>query len=233
MKAGKNDIAMKSKIAFIPSLAALLLAAACSHEAASPPEEAWVYDPTPYAFQPPPFFPQLDIPPDNPMTVQGVQLGRMLYYDPVLHPDGALACASCHLQEISFTSGPAVLPHINLGWNTAFLWDGRVQGMLEDIMLFEVKDFFKTDLARLEAQPDYPRLFYEAFGEKGITYERAARALAQFQRILVSGNSKYDRALRQEPGLFLTDAEVNGYELFFQRKRRLFPLPWRHPVYRQ
>lgn len=213
---------MQKSTASILAFAALLLTVACHNEKALPPDDGWVYNPAPYDPPAPPFFPLLDIPPDNPMTAQGVQLGRMLYYDPVLHPDGALACASCHLQEISFTSGAAVLPHINLGWNTAFLWDGRVQGMLEDIMLFEVKDFFKTDLARLEAQPDYPRLFYEAFGEKGITYERAAKALAQFQRILVSANSEYDQALRQEPGVFLSDAEINGYELFFSERGDCF-----------
>ncbi|MCO6478971.1 MAG: cytochrome C peroxidase [Phaeodactylibacter sp.] len=215
---------MNRKVTTIFTLIALLLAAACQKETATPPgnENDWVYNPTPYNLEVPAFFPLLDIPSGNPMTVQGVQLGRMLFYDPALHHEGARACASCHVQEFSFSSDPEVLPHINLAWNSAFLWDGKVQGSLEDIMLFEVKDFFKADLGRLEAHPDYPRLFYEAFGEGGITYERAAMALAQFERTMASGNSKYDQVLRQEPGVFLTDQELNGYDLFFTEEGDCF-----------
>ncbi|MCB9289790.1 MAG: c-type cytochrome [Lewinellaceae bacterium] len=209
-------------------LALLFLAAsACQKETASPPDNNsnnnnWVYNPTPYHLEVPAFFPVLDIPADNPMTVQGVQLGRMLFYDPILHKDGTHACASCHIQQFSFSSDPEVLPHINLGWSSAFLWNGKVEGSLEDIMLFEVKDFFVTDLGNLEAHPDYPRLFYEAFGEGGITHERAAKALAQFERTMASGNSKYDQVLRQEPGVFLTDEELNGYDLFFTEEGDCF-----------
>ncbi|MEK7255269.1 MAG: cytochrome c peroxidase, partial [Bacteroidota bacterium] len=200
----------------------LLAVARCKkEEPPPPPDQNWTYNPTPYQLTIPPFFPILDIPADNPMTVEGVKLGRMLYYDPVLHPDSAKACASCHVQQISFTSTGTVLPHLNLGWNTAFLWNGKVQGTLEDIMLFEVKDFFKTDLDRLSRHPEYPRLFYEAFGEKVITNEFAAKALAQFQRTMISGNSKYDKVIGNA-NVFLTDAELNGYDIFFTEKGDCF-----------
>ncbi|TAK31902.1 MAG: c-type cytochrome, partial [Saprospiraceae bacterium] len=170
----------------------------------------------------PAFFPILDIPATNPMTVQGVKLGRMLYYDPALHQDSAKACATCHIQSHSFTSDPNVIPHINLGWSKNFLWNGKVQGKLEDIMLFEVKDFFHANLSRLQNHPDYPRLFYEAFGTDTITNQLAANALAQFERTMISGNSKYDKVLDQNSGVFFTDEELNGYDLFFTEKADCF-----------
>ncbi len=199
---------------------------ACSKDQMPPtPEQNWVYDPTPYDFNVPPFFPILDIPADNPMTTQGVKLGRMLYYDPALHQDSAKACATCHLQVNSFTSeiqSGQVIPHMNLGWSKNFLWFGKVQGNLEDIMLFEVKDFFKTNLSRLQNHPDYPRLFYEAFGTDTITNQLAANALAQFERTMVSSNSKYDKVLDQNSGVFFTDEELNGYDLFNTEKADCF-----------
>ncbi len=182
----------------------------------------WVYAPEAYTQKIPATFPLLEIPANNPMTVQGVKLGRMLYYDPILDRDSARACANCHIQAISFTSTGEVLPHINLAWNTSFLWNGKVQGSLEDIMLFEVKDFFKANLSRLQQHTDYPRLFFEAFGEETITYELAARALAQFQRTMVSSNSKYDKVIDPGSSIFFTDEELSGYELFFSETADCF-----------
>jgi cytochrome c peroxidase len=194
---------------------------ACSKDE-TPPGNDYVYDPTPYEATIPAFFPILDIPAANPMTVQGVKLGRMLYYDPALHQDSAKACATCHIQANSFSSDPTVIPHLNLGWSNNFLWTGKVQGSLEDIMLFEVKDFFMTNLTRLQNHPDYPRLFYEAFGTDTITNQLAANALAQFERTMVSSNSKYDKVLDQNSGVFFTDEELNGYDLFFTEKADCF-----------
>ena len=172
-----------------------------------------VYDPTPYAIETPDRFPIIEVPADNPMTVEGVALGRRLFYDPALHETESNACASCHQQQYSFSSDADVLPHINLGWNTSFLWKGEVQGTLEDIMLFEVKEFFKADLDKFNAHEEYPVLFYEAFGEKEVTHELAAKALAQFERTMVSSNSTYDRVMRGE--IFFTDEQYDGFEIFF------------------
>ncbi len=213
---------MKKIIGLLIAGAFLIALAGCEKDATPNPGHDWTYDPTPYELKVPAFFPILDLPADNPQTEQGIKLGRMLYYDPALHIDSTESCASCHIQANSFSSDAAVLPHLNLGWSSAFLWNGKVQGTLEDIMLFEAKDFFKTDLDRLRRHPEYPRLFYEAFGQDTITYELAARALAQFQRTMVSSNSKYDRVLDQSSGVFLTDAELNGYDIFFSEKGDCF-----------
>lgn len=200
----------------------LFALAGCEKDSTEKPHHNWVYDPDAYNLQIPSAFPILEVPAFNPTTEQGVKLGRMLYYDPALDRDSARACADCHIQAKSFSSSAEVLPHINLAWNTAFLWNGKVRGKLEDIMLFEVKEFFQTDLNRLQKHPEYPRLFYEAFGKDTITYELAAWALSQFQRTLFSANSKYDKVLDQTSGVFLTDEELSGYEIFFTEKGDCF-----------
>jgi len=185
-------------------------------------EDPFTYNPTPYAFDVPAWFPPMEIPAGNPTTVQGVKLGRMLFYDTALHPTGETSCAGCHIQQQSFSSAASVLPHINLAWNTAFLWDASVQGPLESIMLFEVEKFFKTDRSRLQNHPEYPRLFYEAFGTKVITNELIAKALAQWERTMVSGHSVRDMAVWADIGLFLTDEEVDGALIYYTEKGDCF-----------
>jgi cytochrome c peroxidase len=186
------------------------------------PHPDWVYAPTPYELNLPASFPILNIPGDNKLTVEGVALGRRLYYDSMLDKNEARACASCHLQSKSFSSFAEVLPHVNLGWNNAFLWNGKVKGTLEDVMLFEVEEFFQADMRKFNNHPEYPKLFYEAFGVEEITSTHAAKALAQFVRTLVSGNSRYDKAITPGSGVFLTDEELRGYEIFNTEKGDCF-----------
>jgi cytochrome c peroxidase len=174
----------------------------------------WTYDPTPFELEIPSSFPVMEFEEDNPLTVEGVALGRMLYYDPLLDPYQSRSCSSCHVQSESFSSYAEVLPHLNLGWNKAFLWNGKVRGSLEDAMRFEVEEFFQTDLTRLNEHPAYPRRFYEAFGAREITSDLVARALAQFGRTLVSSNARYDQVLRNEEGVFFTEEELRGLEIF-------------------
>ena len=172
--------------------------------------------PTPYAIPLPSNVPlAMAVPADNPTTVEGVALGRRLYYDPRLDGVADRACAGCHVQSASFTSRrvPGVPAHVNLGFSDVFLWDGRVEGTLEDVMRFEVEEFFRADLAALAADPVYPEMFAHAFGPGPITTGRAARALAQFQRTLVSFDSRYDRAQRGEGSL--SEAETRGAAIFF------------------
>lgn len=181
---------------------------------------------TPFTMDLPSYFPAMDVPADNPLTVEGIALGRMLYHDPQLSsagPQAGHSCSSCHEQATSFSvpdAGTAVLPHINLAWNTNFLWTGHVQGSLEDIMKFEVEEFFQVDVGVLEADPDYPPRFDDVFGPGGITRERVAMALAQWFRRLVSTNSRFDRFLRNEEAL--TPQEMAGMTIFFTEKGDCF-----------
>jgi len=175
---------------------------------------------TPYNLTIPVGFPPMAIPEDNPMTVEGVELGRKLYYDSILDKDQSRACASCHLQANSFSSKPDVLPHVNLGWNYNWLWKGNVQGSVEDIMAFEVEGFFKTNLTNLTNHPEYPTLFKKAFNVDKINYNDIEKALAQFIRTLNSGNSKFDKVQRSEAQF--TNEENLGFELFFTERGDCF-----------
>lgn len=189
-----------------------------------PDDTEWTYDPTPYKWVNPVFFPEMTPNPQNPMTMEGVLLGRHLYYDQSLSLGGPMegnACASCHLQKSGFkTPDQTVLAHVNLAWNNAFLWNGKVEGQLEDIMGFEVEEFFQADMANFQTREPYPRLFYEAFGNDSMNSRQAAFAMAQFVRTLISHNSKFDKYLRKE--LVLTNQEREGMLIFNSEKGDCF-----------
>lgn len=167
-------------------------------------------------------FPPMVVPDDNPSTVEGIALGRQLYYDRRLSPQGNRACADCHDQARAFTSptAPGVLPHINLAWSRNFLWDGRFEGTLDEAMIMEVEEFFVTDVERLK-QPDLEAMFAAAFGTPEVTTHRAAYALAQFQRTMVSGDTPFDRYADGELTA-LTAAERRGLELFYSEQGECF-----------
>ena len=175
------------------------------------------------------FFPTLtNIPSDNPMTEEGVALGRKLFYDPRLSgrdgTDGIRSCSSCHHQEKNFEYGAptgthhAMLPLVNLAWNTTGLgWNGGV-ATLEDMVLAAVTSPLEIDadtnqvVRFLQNTKDYPPLFEKAFGSREITFVNIERAIAQFVRSLVTSNSKFDRYLRGEEQL--NQDELVGYLLF-------------------
>jgi cytochrome c peroxidase len=167
-------------------------------------------------------FPDLVDPEENPTTVQGVALGRQLYYDNRLSPDGSRACADCHLQQHAFSNPEVVgvLPHINLAWASHFLWDGGFDGTLEHAMQQEVEVFFGTDVERLR-EPDLEAMFEAAYGSAEITTQKAAFALAQFQRTMVSTDSRFDRFLDGDASQ-LTAEEQRGMELFYSEGAECF-----------
>ena len=193
------------------------------------------YQPQPLALENPPAFVRMVIPADNPLTVEGVALGRRLFYDSILSADSSVSCATCHLPQLAFTDARAVsigvddvrgrrsspsLPNVGDYYKGLF-WDGRV-GTLEEQAFHPVRD--KTEMAmnwaevenRLRNHPDYPVLFRRAFGierTSQIDSVLAARALAQFQRTLVSSNAKFDRVKRGEAAF--TAAEERGSHIFF------------------
>lgn len=179
------------------------------------------YQTTPYELKVPSTFPDLKYHPENPLTQEGVKLGRMLYYDSILDKYQSRACASCHEQSSSFTTYASnALVHVNLAWNPYYLWNGEIEGLLEDIMLFETKDFFQTDLENLNSNAKYRQLFKEAFGVEEISYKEVAFALAQFERTKISSNSRYD-LYRKGIVQFTADEEA-GLALFFSEKGDCF-----------
>ena len=155
-------------------------------------------------------------------------MGRKLFYDPRLSgrdgTDGIRSCSSCHHQEKNFEYGAptgthhAMLPLVNLAWNTTGLgWNGGV-ATLEDMVLAAVTSPLEIDadtnqvVRFLQNTKDYPPLFEKAFGSSDITFVNIERAIAQFVRSLVSSNSKFDRYLRGEEQL--NQDELEGYLLF-------------------
>lgn len=194
------------------------------------------YAPTPYELELPSWLGMPFIPSDNPLTTAGVDLGRHLFYDPILSGDKTMSCSSCHHQDKGFADGLAVskgidgiegrrsaMPLINLAYNTkGFFWDGRAM-TLEQQALAPVEDPIELHttwpnvIERLQAHDDYPRLFRAAFGiekKSEITKELAAKAIAQFERTLISHNSRYDKVVWENDG-FPTDEEERGRQLFF------------------
>lgn len=217
---------MRSRAALLGiAVAAMAVWAGCRKDPAAEMPDPCAFPATPFQLDYHAFFPDPVIPADNPMTVEGIELGRRLYYDPLLSSSGPLAgksCSSCHFQEHAFTvpdpGVPAigntnVMSHCNLAWATHFLWDGSAGPTLEDVMRYEVEEFFQLDVDVLRNHPEYPELFRKAFGTCEITLPLVEKAMAQWFRRLTSANSKFDRFLKNEEALL--PGEWRGFQLFF------------------
>ncbi|MEZ5195173.1 MAG: cytochrome c peroxidase [Bacteroidales bacterium] len=202
------------------------------------PELIPIYKPTPYTIEIPFRFPtQLNIPENNPMTVEGIELGRYLFYDTRLagraEEGKYMSCASCHKQKNSFIVGlprphpfgldgtsthHAMLPLINLVWNPGhYGWNGSVPSIEEDVLgVITDPNEFNSSFDKVENAirniPGYPELFNKAFGSHDITVDRIAKAIAQFVRTLISADSKFDKYLRGE--IQLSADELQGFVLF-------------------
>ncbi len=197
------------------------------------------YTPTPYEIPVPYGFPTMVIPEDNPMTEEGRELGRHLFYDPILSRDSTISCASCHLIEKSFTDARALaigiegrvgrrssMSLLNVGYHyTGLFWDGR-SPTLEAQAIHPIQDPVEMDEdwsqveIKLQQHSIYPSMFREAFGienKKDITRQLVAKALAQFQRSIVSsGNSDYDKFIVDLGATFnLEEEALLGYRMFF------------------
>lgn len=169
----------------------------------------------------------------NPVTQEGFELGRKLFYDPILSRDNTISCASCHLQYTGFTHVDHAVSHgiegrkgtrnspvlINLAWNTSFHWDGGVnnletQGINPIQHPAEMDNSLEEVLKRLSNSEHYPQLFQKAFGNSEITTSSLMKALTQFTVSLLSSNSKFDQVMRKEKGVHFTKQEKNGLKLF-------------------
>ena len=197
------------------------------------------YSPTELIIEDPFGFPKMEIPPDNLLTHEKVELGQHLFFDPILSIDSTMSCASCHFPESSFTDNKAVstgvdgiagtksaMSLINVGYYyTGLFWDGRV-GTLEEQALLPVEDPIELHnnwpglMKTLQEHDSYPEMFRLAFGIENtneMTKEMAAKALAQYQRVIISGNSKFDQTLPEDAQIAPTDEELEGFDIFFGR----------------
>lgn len=204
------------------------------------------YSPISVATPTVPAYPAMDIPEDNPLTEAGVQLGRKLFFDPILSKDSTQACASCHLPDKSFTDGLATSKGIDglngrrsamnlldAGFQShGLFWDGRVHTLEEQALLppedpLEMHFNWPGIVERLKQHRDYPTEFRKAFGihhRDSITKYLTVKAIAQFERMLVSsGKAKYDLALTSGSGVFFTDSELRGFTMYFDKSGGRMP----------
>ncbi len=203
--------------------------AACGSDSTAPPPES---GPTPFSFN-------LDglpdaeafLPASNPTTVEGVALGRRLFYDQRLSGDETQSCGSCHQQAFAFTDGgrrfslgidgiegttnaPAI---INALYIPDLFWDGRSATLEEQALEpvpnpIEMHVEWDVAVARLQADEELVDDFESAFGTRTVTKELVVRAIAQFERTLVSNNSRFDKYVRGE--LELTPQELRGFDRY-------------------
>lgn len=203
---------------------------ACStSEDVNPVEEN--ISPTPYEFSIPSTFPQNHrLPADNPTTEEGAELGRFLFYETKLSGNNSMSCGSCHQQDMAFTDGRALAVGIqgkahrrsamslaNLLWVTQLNWDGSATSLEKQARVpieneVELHQNLAEAMQELQATTEYPPMFKKAFGSEIITEENLLKALAQFQRTLISGNSRYDRYLLDKETL--SPDEFEGMKLF-------------------
>jgi cytochrome c peroxidase len=176
----------------------------------------------------------------NPITDAGATLGRVLFYDPRLSASDAVSCGSCHHQSLGFADalvfsiglGGALTPRHATGLANArfykrgrFFWDERAS-TLEEQVLDPIQNDHEMGMSldalaiKLSVTPYYPALFTAAFGSPDITRDRISRALAQFTRAMVSGDSRYDRAFDANGvanfASTLTPQEIDGERVFRQ-----------------
>ena len=216
----------------------LILFSACD-KTPDPQPPGEVYDPTPYELVIPQGFPDMIIPGDNPMTIEGVALGRRLFYDTILSGDNTQSCGSCHAPAFNFTDNGKQFSEgitgdigtrnsmavINVGWMTELFWDGRAKGVEAQALgpvpnPIEMHLKWPDAMHKLNQHSQYPDLFFEAFGTRNIDSMLVVKAIAQFERTMISSNSKWDRYLRGE--VSLSQAEAQGFELFFTEKGDCF-----------
>lgn len=167
----------------------------------------------------------------NPITYEGFDLGRKIFYDTRLSKDGTISCASCHAQEHAFAdhnmnkslgifrragkrNSPAI---INIAWQPTMMWDGGIT----HLELMPVAPFTDTlemgmhmgdIVAFMRGDAQYPKMFKDAFGNHEITDKKLLLALAQFMSSLITANAKYDQSIQGKSTL--TEMELKGQELF-------------------
>ena len=168
---------------------------------------------------------------NNPLSKEGFELGRQLFYDPILSKDNTISCASCHLQATGFTHVDHDLSHgidgkigtrnsltlQNLAWSKTFMWDGGVnhldvQALAPISSEVEMNESLENVIAKLQQSEKYQELFYKAFGTKNITGQLTLKSISQFVVSLTTSNSKYDKVVRKE--VKFTKMEQKGYDLF-------------------
>ncbi|MCP3979780.1 MAG: di-heme enzyme [bacterium] len=203
--------------------------------AAQPREDAWRWDL-------PAGFPEPVVPADNPMSVAKVELGRRLFYDPRLSSTGEVSCATCHRQELAFTDGRAraegatgelhsrsAMSLANVAYGASLTWADPGLSTLEEQALVPLLNEHPVEmgvagneeriLAALREDAEYAASFRDVFpGDAAIDLRNVVRAIAAFERTMLSGDSPYDRLVFGGEMDALSRSAWSGMELFFSER---------------
>lgn len=201
--------------------------------ASSDEEEA----PFPSSLTEPLGLPPIPWPEDNPYTPEKASLGRLLYFDKRLSSDGTISCASCHAAKAAFTDRRPVsvgINHqkgtrhaptvINTAYQTHLFWDGRANSLEEQAKgpLGNPKEMTEQEnvhdahiqcVEHVRVIDGYRPLFNKAFGSEEINIDRIAKAIATFERTVLSGDSAYDRYMAGDKKA-LTEEQLQGMRLY-------------------
>jgi cytochrome c peroxidase len=190
--------------------------------------------------KPPLGLPAVDWPDDNPYSLAKAELGKLLFFDNRLSSDQSVSCASCHSPEKAFTdasevsvgiskqkggrSAPTV---INRAYSTYQFWDGRAASLedqakgpianpLEMTSQKNADKAHESVVTTLRGIPGYVDRFKAVFGDEKVTIDHVAKAIATFERTVLSGNAPYDR---HEAGdaKAMTPEQVRGMNVFFNK----------------
>ncbi|MBK7966194.1 MAG: c-type cytochrome [Bacteroidetes bacterium] len=167
----------------------------------------------------------------NPIEKNKVNLGRVLFYDPILSENNSISCESCHSPYSAFTHIDHALSHgiydsistrnspalMNLAWKKSFMWDGAINNLDMQALApithpLEMGSSIKKVVIKLQASKKYGQLYFQAYGDSIPTGEKTLKAISQFLLTLVSANSKYDKVIRGDEQF--SPQEKNGYALF-------------------
>lgn len=167
----------------------------------------------------------------NKLTKEKIELGRHLFYDPILSKDNTISCENCHSPYSAFTHIDHKLSHgindsigdrnslslMNLAWAPNFMWDGAInhldmQSLAPISHPAEMGSSINEVVKKLNQDEFYKSRFGEAFGKGDINSQKVLKALAQFMLTLVSSNSKYDRVKAGKDQF--SDKEAKGYAIF-------------------
>ena len=170
---------------------------------------------------------------NNPLTEAGFELGKELFFDGRLSSNGAIACAFCHEQTFAFTHHGHTLSHgvnggiglrntppiQNMAFQKEFMWDGAAthldfQPIIPITSEVEMGETLSNVVAKLKEDAYYQKQFKKAFEDGEINSSNMLKALSQFMVMMVSGNSKYDKYVRNEDNVSLTQTELDGLATF-------------------
>lgn len=226
---------MIKKISLSALIVLVLVAKSCKKDAYVAPTTDNQPKVKPYNLVHQPWYPPFNLPSDNALTEEGVMLGRMLFYDPIVSGDSSISCATCHRQSKGFSDQRRVsegitgqlgnrqaMPLHNLMWNHLFFWDGRAKSIREQVLMpIQAHDEMNMNLytlvKKLSRTPRYQEQFKKAFNITEIEPQYIAKGLEQFVVTMISFNAPIDKLWGRTDTLNVISASaLRGLNLFMR-----------------